>query len=125
MMAPFKLANKQEASWAQSWLVRQIADGRFPRLRPEAATMLTGFDEIKRFVDRYVVEIDDRQRLQKALSARRSREQAKKLPKYSRKVTTELEREAREILLKVAEHRGITTSELIRSTFESEYMKLD
>lgn len=124
-MAPFNLSNRQEGSWAKSWLVRQITDGRFPGLRPEAATTLAGLDEIKRFVDRYVIEIDDRQRLQKALSARRSREQAKKLPKYARKVTTELEREAREILLKVAEHRGITTSELIRSTFESEYLKLD
>jgi hypothetical protein len=124
-MAPFKLANKQEGQWAKSWLVRQITDGRFPGLRPEAAATLSGLDEIKRFVDRYVVDIDDRQRLQKALSARRSREEAKKSPKYSRKVTTELQREAREILLKVAEQRGITTSDLIRSAFEAEYLKLD
>lgn len=124
-MAPFKLANKQEAIWAKQWLLRQITDGRFPGLRPDGVTMLSGFEDIKRFVDRNVVEIDDRQRLQKALSARRAREQAKRLPKYSRKVTTELERDAREMLLKVAERRGVTTSELIRSTFEAEFLKID
>lgn len=124
-MAPFKLANKQEAVWAKRWLVKQITDGRFPGLRPDAAAMLLGFNEIKDFVDRYVVEIDDRQRLQKALSARRSRESAKTQPQYSRKVTTELEFEAREILLKVAEKRGVTTSELIRSVFEAEFLVID
>lgn len=125
LMSPFKIANKQEATWAKRWLIRQITDGRFPGLRPDAAAMLSGLEEIKVFVNRYVVEIDDRQRLQKALSARRSREAAKRLPKHSQKVTTELELEAREMLLKVAEKRGVTTSELIRNTFHAEYLTID
>jgi hypothetical protein len=123
-MAPFKIYNEQEGNWVKSWLNKQIVDGRFYGLRPDAAHLLSGLEEVRSFVDRYVTDIEDRQRLQKALSARRARDTAKKSSQYVGKVTTELEIEARQILLAVAESRGVTTSELIKATFASEHLKL-
>lgn len=124
-MAPFKITTNQEARWAKEWLTRQVADGRFPGLRPDAVFLLSGTEQVKGFIERHLRELDDRQRLQKALSARRARAAAKECAPHARKVTTELTTEAREMLLKIAEHRGLTTSQLILSTFEAEFLQIE
>ncbi len=122
--SPIKLSSMKEACWAKNWLRHQIQKGRFPGLRDEAVTLLSGFDAIQSFVDRHVVEQEDRRRLQKVLSARRSRERIKSLPPHKRHVTTELELEAREMLLAVAKSKGVSTSQLIMEKLEADYMKL-
>lgn len=122
-MRPIKISNPKEANWTKQWLMKQLSDGRLPGLRPDAAYLLSGVDQVKSFVDRYITGVEDRQRLQKALSARRAR--AKVSSEECRKVVTELEYDARQMLLMVAQRRGVTTSELIRITFEDEYSKTE
>lgn len=124
-IAPFKIVSMQEAKWAKEWLLKQISEGSFPGLRVEVLRHLDNLDAVRRFLNDHLSNIDDRQRLQKALSARRARAIKKKNPDQSKKVTTELECEARDILLAVAKSRGVTTSDLIRSAFMAEYDKLD
>src|SRR5690554_3203992 len=118
--APFRIETMREAKWAKDWLLKQISNGSFPGLRVEVLRHLDSLDAVRRFLNDHLTEVEDRQRLQKALSARRSRALQKKNLDPNRKVTTELEYEARDILLAVAKNRGITTSELIRSSFLAE-----
>jgi macrodomain Ter protein organizer (MatP/YcbG family) len=122
---PFRIASLQEARWTKAWLLKQIYAGRFPALRVEILRHIESVDDVKQFLGRHLSDIKDRQRLQKALSARRTRAANKSLPNHCKKITTELEYEAREILLAIAKSRGLTTSELIRTTFQNEFDRLD
>ena len=124
-MPPFKITTFQESKWAKDWLLKQISEGRLCGLRVEALRYLDSIDDVKRFLNEHLTDIEDRRRLQKALSARRFRGLKKNLPEKSRKVTTELDYEAREILLTLAKKKGLTTSDLIRMTFIAEFEKLD
>ncbi len=115
-MKPSKINNENEIRWIKQWFKDQIIKGRLSIDLRAISLLENDITKVQHFVGRQLEFTEERQRLQKALSARRAR-----ASKPQRNVTTELERDAREMLLRVAESRCITTSELIRETFEDEY----
>lgn len=114
---PFKIREKREMPWIKDWMRAKIIDGSL-HLRLEVVAQINTIEEAQRVIQEYV-DADMRERLQKALSVRRRRAKT-----HTRLVVkTELTREARNILLAVAKHKCVTTSDLIEEAFLGYYEK--
>lgn len=119
----FQLRSRKEVYWTRQWLLGQIKGGRLS-LRYQLIELLDTAEQVQQLVDQQL-DAESRTRLQKALSARRTREasgpaRAKTSP-TTRMVRTEVTALAREMLHTVAASRGVTTSELITKLLEDEY----
>jgi hypothetical protein len=115
---PFVIRDAKEIPWIKRWLRGQIVGGRL-NLSLETVSEIQAPEDAQRLISREL-DLDGRARLQKALSASRRRTANVK----PRMVTTEMDREAREMLLSVASAKGVSVSELIKEQFESVYMAL-
>lgn len=111
------LIRKPDLNNVKDWLAGQIRKGRLTDMILADVDMIRSVEDAQRIVDRSL-EQDARKRLQVALAVRRSRTKSKP------QVVTQLDDDAREILLKVAHSRNLTTSELIRTAFLEDYLKL-
>jgi len=109
--------SSQEVRSVKTWLHRQI-ETRGVSFSRNAVDGIRSAEDAMRFIDREL-DSDERKRLQVALAVRRSRKKA-----GQKFVTTQLDEEARDILLKVAHSKNITTSDLIRQVFMQEFLKL-
>lgn len=127
LMRPIRLRDKREIFWTKQWLRGQLADGRLSDIRYQTIEAIESEDDVQRVLSR-ILDSSGRQRLQKALSARRSRDKQSsstlKASNSVRGVTTELTAEARDMLRVVAASRGVTTSQLLISKLEDEYYKM-
>lgn len=126
-MRPITLHNQREVYWAKQWLRGQVGQGRLINLSYEAIEHIDCQNDLQRILARQL-DAHGRQRLQKALSARRAREkkslESLKQSSSVRTVNTEITAAAREMLHVVAAVRGMTTSELLISLLEDEYYRV-
>lgn len=114
-MAKRFTVDRSELGAVKDWLTKQIRGGRIP-LRLAAIDHVFDAADAQRLIED--LDSDARKRLQLALAARRSRAKKKS------QVSTQLDLEARDMLLKVAHARNMTTSELLISLLEEEYLRL-
>lgn len=123
---PLELRDSREVYWMRQWVLGQIKAGRL-EADFKAAQFIQTAEDAQKFYSRQL-HPEQRRRLNKALSARRARIKSKashgKESPAVRKVASEMTLEARNTLHAVATSRGITTSELILSTFGDEYDRL-
>ncbi len=116
MPKQFKI-NQSDLNHVKDWFTDQIRKSRLPMTLSDVDT-IHSIDDAQRRIDRDL-DPEARKRLQVALAVRRSRKKAKP------QVVTQLDDDAREILLKVALSRNVTTSELIKAVFYDEFLNLN
>jgi hypothetical protein len=107
-----------ELSWVREWLSKQIAETTV-ECTYRIVDLLHTIDDAQRILARELDQ-EGRTRLQKALSARRRREKTTVVLKK-----VELTEHARDVLLGVAESRGVSMSSLIEERFGAEYLEID
>ncbi|CAA0119240.1 Uncharacterised protein [BD1-7 clade bacterium] len=118
-LAPFQIRHG-ELRYIKRWLRGQVVKGNIDIGLP-AIGFIAHDDDARRIIE--FLDIDGRKRLQKALSTQRKRNTRK--DSATKTVVTELTPAARDILASVARSRGITTSDLIESTFTEEFLGID
>jgi hypothetical protein len=127
MSKPIVFRDKIEVRWAKEWIEHQVSIGRMPTFYLKRLPLISDAEQFNRsFASE--LEFDARPRLQKSLSARRARHNAKQksrnmspaLRKVRLEVTADVSMKAKAL----ANARGQTVSELLDSYIDDDFSRL-